>query len=378
MAQCEHIEKFVREVWRWYRIHKRNLPWRDLAIKDDAERAYRIMVSEVMLQQTQVSRVIIIYKRFLRVFPTLIDLARASNREVILAWRGMGYNSRVIRLRDAAREILHRSESQKSKSTLRRSSGQEREENEIIFPREMEELMSIPGIGHYTAAAIRNFAFHLPTPCIETNIRRVLHTKFFGPPEADGTWRVGDRELLKLADEVLEVALKFSSSDEAPFDGSPSFAPFRKGGQSSLCAKESRSIKKKSLSTRPALVGLARREREGRIARRRHSRRTADWHAALMDYGSLAIPKIKPRRKVRRKEPGRMVGSKHIPNRIFRGRIIEELRDAERGLSIHEIGRRVCIDWKPEEHGGWLLEILNTLEKDTLIQKGGRRFVLRS
>ena len=322
MTRPDRIAEFTETIWDWYARHKRELPWRDLTLKDETERAYRILVSEVMLQQTQVSRVIIIYKRFLQEFPKLKDLAEASNRDVILAWRGMGYNSRALRLRDAAREIVRRSK----------------------FPREMDELISIPGIGHYTAAAIRNFAFHIPTPCIETNIRRVLHTAFFGPPKADGTWKVGDRELLKLAGEVLEVALMFSSSESASAD-------------------ESRSVKRKSFSTRP--FGT-------------RSKKTADWHAALMDYGSLAIPKIKPKKKSVRKEPGRMVGSRHIPNRIFRGKIIEELRDAERGLSIHEIGRRVCIDWEPEEHSEWLQNLLLKLKKDALIEKSGKKFMLCS
>ena len=322
MTRPDRIAEFTETIWDWYARHKRELPWRDLTLKDETERAYRILVSEVMLQQTQVSRVIIIYKRFLQEFPKLKDLAEASNRDVILAWRGMGYNSRALRLRDAAREIVRRSK----------------------FPREMDELISIPGIGHYTAAAIRNFAFHIPTPCIETNIRRVLHTAFFGPPKADGTWKVGDRELLKLAGEVLEVALMFSSSESASAD-------------------ESRSVKRKSFSTRP--FGT-------------RSKKTADWHAALMDYGSLAIPKIKPKKKLIRKEPGRMVGSRHIPNRIFRGKIIEELRDAERGLSIHEIGRRVCIDWEPEEHSEWLQDLLKKLQKDTLLEKNGKKFFLCS
>jgi len=160
MTRAERIEGFVSEIWEWYARHKRDLPWRDLKEKDETQRAYKILVSEVMLQQTQVPRVIVIYKRFLREFPTLRHLANASNREVILAWRGMGYNSRALRLRDAAITIL--------------------EEFDGEFPKKMEELQSIKGIGHYTAAAIRNFAFNLPTPCLDTNIRRVLHYQFVG------------------------------------------------------------------------------------------------------------------------------------------------------------------------------------------------------
>ena len=119
MTHAERTEKFVDEIWSWYARHKRTLPWRDLAIKNDTERAYRILVSEVMLQQTQVSRVIVIYKRFLRQFPKLEDLAAASNRDVILAWRGMGYNSRALRLRNAARTIVDRASIPDPSSRLR-------------------------------------------------------------------------------------------------------------------------------------------------------------------------------------------------------------------------------------------------------------------
>lgn len=347
MTRADRIAEFTETIWDWYSRHKRNLPWRDLRLKDETERAYRILVSEVMLQQTQVARVIIIYKRFLEEFPKLKDLAKTSNRDVIMAWRGMGYNSRALRLRDAAKMIVERSKMRKYENAKMRK-------YRVQFPVEMEELMSIPGIGHYTAAAIRNFAFHIPTPCIETNIRRVLHTAFFGPPRADGTWKVDDKRLLKLAEEVLEVALGFSSSESASAD-------------------ESRSLPRNNdFSTRRLRAPRSKKTLEIR------SKKTAEWHAALMDYGALALPKVRTKKKVIRKEPGRMVGSRHIPNRIFRGKIIEELRDAERGLSIHEIGRRVCIDWEPEEHGGWLSGLLKKLEQDTLIQKSGRRFVLSS
>jgi A/G-specific adenine glycosylase len=91
----------------------------------------------------------------------------------------MGYNSRALRLRDAVRTIVT--------------------DYDGVFPREMSELLQIKGIGPYTAAAIRNFAWNLPTPCIDTNIRRILHRTFYGPEETDGTWKIGDRILLDVA-----------------------------------------------------------------------------------------------------------------------------------------------------------------------------------
>src|SRR3989344_5775040 len=297
MNRAERIRIFTEEIWRWYATHKRDLPWRDLTVADDTERAYRILVSEFMLQQTQVSRVKIVYKVFLEHFPSLADLSRTSNGDVLKAWRGMGYNNRALRLRDSARTItaLHKG----------------------VFPSDMKSLESLPGVGHYTAAAIRNFAFNIPTPCLDTNIRRILHRSFIGPECADGTWVKEDAYLLKLAAEVLEVALQ--------------------GHRSSIIGHTN--------------------------DRYPITNNTADWHAALMDFGSLVcikrnpqwdicpltkagvmkaaykVPTLNSQLSTLKREPGRMVGSKFIPNRIFRGKIIEELRDAAQGLLPSEIGR---------------------------------------
>ena len=237
MKLQERIRVFIQEIWRWYGRNKRQLPWRDLDIEDTAQRAYRVMVSEIMLQQTQVSRVIVMYKRFLEQFPYLEDLAQASNREVILAWRGLGYNSRALRLRDAAKHICNKSPNAQNT------------QQKVNFPQEMNELMFISGIGHYTAAAIRNFAFHIPTPCLDTNIRRILHRTFVGPENSDGRWKKDDEYLLKLASEVLTVAI--TVFDELP--------------------------------RRQALPAWS-----GSLA-------SSEWHAALMDFGSLVQTKRNPR-----------------------------------------------------------------------------------
>jgi A/G-specific adenine glycosylase len=328
MNRQERISKFVREIWLWYARHKRELPWRDLSIKDDTQRAYKIMVSEIMLQQTQVERVKIVYRDFLERFPSITDLASASNAEVIQAWRGMGYNNRALRLRDCAKSVV---------------------KNNNRFPVGMDLLQQLPGIGHYTAAAIRNFAFNIPTPCIDTNIRRILHRVFVGPEKSDGTWKKDDQYLLIIAEEVLEKAL---SSIHYPLST----------GRSKACA---------------------------------------DWHAALMDFGSLVCTKRSPKwdicpltragimkaaykvdngkrivDKKKRKEPGRMVGSKYIPNRIFRGKVVDELRDETSGLTAAQIGKRVCIDWDPLEHTKWLEGIIASLKKDHLIESSGRKIVL--
>lgn len=338
MHRRERIQAFTNEIWHWYASNKRTLPWRDLPDTDPALRAYKVMVSEIMLQQTQVNRVKIVFKQFIERFTTIADLASASNRQVLLAWRGMGYNSRALRLRDAARVIFN--------SQFSRPNGSRAGRAILNFPQSMEELLQIPGIGHYTAAAIRNFAFNIPTPCIDTNIRRILHRTFVGPEYADGTWEKDDTYLLALAEEILDSAV--SESGE--------------------------------------------------------KRDAANWYAALMDFGSLVQTKRNPRwdicpltakgmmktkpaqwKKIQNSEfrilnsntePGRFVGTRYIPNRIFRGKVVEELRDAPQGLSLATIGKRICLDWSPREHRRWLKDILRKLETDRMLVKKKGRFSL--
>lgn len=330
---------------KWYAKNKRTLPWRDLTVKEPNQRAYLIWVSEVMLQQTQVPRVIPTFKRFIEQFPTLASLGKASNRDVLIAWRGMGYNSRALRLRDGAQIIV--------------------EKLNGSFPDSVEGLRSIKGIGEYTAGAIRNFAFGIPTPCIDTNIRRILHRFFVGPERADGTWRKDDRYLIRLAKEVLEVALMQPSPRS--FREHPS--PHRGEG-----------------------TGLP----AGQAGVRALS--TVDWHAALMDYGALICTKNNPKwekfspgmkeackaygskinrtKNLNKREPGRIVGGRFIPNRIFRGRIVEALRDHPQGLTPKELGERITVDWSMGRHGEWLQGLVQGLAKEGLIQRSAGRFAL--
>lgn len=140
-------------MFRWYRRSGRTLPWR-------GERdPYRILVSEVMLQQTQVSRVLEKYSLFLSAFPTLGSLARARRTDVIRMWRGMGYNNRAVRLHRLAHTVVHA-----SGGTL---------------PQTEKELMDLPGIGRYTARAIMSSAFALPVPVVDVNIQRFFSRVFW-------------------------------------------------------------------------------------------------------------------------------------------------------------------------------------------------------
>jgi len=129
----------------WHRAHGRSLPWRG---ETDP---YLLLVSEVMLQQTQASRVVPFYERFVARFPTAAVLAGAELRDVLDAWSGLGYNARAVRLREAVRIII-----------------------EHGWPTTPDTLAELPGVGPYTAAAIASFAFGVDVPAVDTNLRRVL------------------------------------------------------------------------------------------------------------------------------------------------------------------------------------------------------------
>ena len=151
------IESSLRQIssklLAWYDECGRDLPWRHTTDP------YRIWVSEVMLQQTQVSRVIDYYTRFLERFPTVADLAAADWDELLPYWRGLGFYSRGKNMLRTAQLVVEHYEGE--------------------FPDDAEALQTLPGIGPYTAAAIASFAYHRPVPTIDTNLERVL-TRIFG------------------------------------------------------------------------------------------------------------------------------------------------------------------------------------------------------
>jgi A/G-specific adenine glycosylase len=144
--------RFQRRLLKWYREHGRDLPWRKTSDP------YHILVSEVMLQQTQVDRVIPKYHEFLERYPSFEHLAEAPVADVKKTWYPLGYNIRPERLHSIACE------------TVERYGGK--------LPSDAEELLSFKGIGRYTAGAIRSFAFNEDAPILDTNVIRVLHRVF--------------------------------------------------------------------------------------------------------------------------------------------------------------------------------------------------------
>ena len=166
-------QSFRRLVYEQYRRKGRVLPWR--ATRDP----YAILVSELMLQQTQVSRVLPKYEAFLKRLPTFEALAQAKFSDVLLLWQGLGYNRRAKALHDIAKEVTRTYQGK--------------------LPREKALLRQLPGIGSYTASAILVFAHNIPAVMIETNIRTV-YTHFFFPRKRT----VADAELLPLIESTMD------------------------------------------------------------------------------------------------------------------------------------------------------------------------------
>jgi A/G-specific adenine glycosylase len=157
LSEAKHLSEkeaaqFRHRLLRWYRKNGRDLPWRRTTDP------YAIFVSEVMLQQTQVSAVIPYYERWLLRFPNIESLARASESEVLHAWQGLGYYSRARNLHAAAKIL--------------------RDKYGGILPSRFEELVALPGVGRYTANAIATFAFNRSVPLIEANTARVFARVF--------------------------------------------------------------------------------------------------------------------------------------------------------------------------------------------------------
>jgi A/G-specific adenine glycosylase len=144
--------RFQKRLLKWYAVYGRDLPWRNTS------NPYHILVSEVMLQQTQVDRVIPKYHQFLARYPSFQTLASAPVQEVKQLWYPLGYNIRPERLHSIACE------------TIERYGGR--------LPNDHEQLLSFKGIGRYTAGAIRSFAFNEDAPILDTNVIRVLHRVF--------------------------------------------------------------------------------------------------------------------------------------------------------------------------------------------------------
>lgn len=216
------IVRFRRKIWRFYKTHRRDLPFRQTTDP------YCITVSEIMLQQTQVDRVVPKYESWITRWPDWRSLSEATTQQLLKEWSGLGYNRRAIYLSQLAQTVV--------------------EQFEGTLPDDPDTLIKLPGIGTYTSRAILIFAHNAPLATVDTNIRRVILHEFHLPPA------IGDRDLAAIASRLMPRG------------------------------------------------------------------RSRDWHYALMDYSSLALPKQLPHIPPRTRQ-SKFEGSA----RQIRGEIIRRL-----------------------------------------------------
>lgn len=166
------IQAFQEHLLQWHQSNMRDMPWRK------TQDPYEILVSEIMLQQTQISRVIPKYKEFLQAFPTVKILARATDHKLLAVWSGLGYWRRAKFLKETAHKVVKNFDGK--------------------FPQDIQTLQTLPGIGPYTAGALTCFAFGSDEPFIDTNIRRVYLHFFFKDKK-----NVADTQILKIAKKAV-------------------------------------------------------------------------------------------------------------------------------------------------------------------------------
>ncbi len=174
-------KRVVKVINNYYATNRREFPWRAGGVRHKKVSPYAILVSELMLQQTQVDRVIPYYHAWCKRFPTVAALSQATLSEVLLLWQGLGYNRRAKYLLESARLIMSRHRGK--------------------VPTTIEALTALPGIGTYTAGAVLSFAYNQPSVLLETNIRTVLIHFFY-----EGVEKVSEKELLATAHALWKVA----------------------------------------------------------------------------------------------------------------------------------------------------------------------------
>jgi A/G-specific adenine glycosylase len=303
------LEDVHHRLLTWYAAAQRELPWR---ATDDP---YAILVSEMMLQQTQVERVLPKFQQFLATFPTLAALAAAPTADVISAWVPLGYNMRAVRLQSIARQVIA--------------------EYDGCIPDSIEELLKLKGIGRYTAGAIACFAYRKQVATVDTNIRRVLHRIFLGLEYPAP--RLNDSQLLTLAEQVLPPGEAYNWNQALMDLGA------------TICS-----------SNNPQCTRCPVQE-------------NCKAFAELGQYSLFPAGDIFPQlRKVAEKKVGYQTRPFTSTNRYFRGRIVDLLRTVPAGqrMTLDALGPKIkpgfCADDLP-----WLQKIVAGLAKDGLLDYAG-------
>jgi len=287
------INALHKTLLGWYGKNGRKFQWRE------SRDPYVILVSEVMLQQTQTARVAEKLPAFLKKFPTVAALARVPRATVIRAWQGMGYNRRAIHLHECAQHIY---------------------KNGGRFPETTDELVHLPGIGRYTASAIACFAHGQRVPVVDVNIRRVLSRVTKRQPALHSI--PDERDIWNIAEALLPQKDYYEWNQALMDIGA------------TLCLK--RSARCTECPLRPLCASAK----------------------TLMNKSATAHPK--------KREPSH----NGIPNRIWRGKVVEFLRK-KKTSSVASLGKEIITNFTPDEMP-WLEKIMKSLERDGLVQVKGK------
>lgn len=274
MWEPQKIKDFRRDLLAWYDENKRDLPWRQ------NQDAYRVWISEIMLQQTRVDTVIPYYERFLDWFPTIKNLANAPEEKLLKAWEGLGYYSRVRNMQTAAQQIMKK--------------------HEGVFPSSYEEISKLKGIGPYTAGAIASIAFGLAEPAVDGNVMRVLARLF----EVD--YDIGipsNRKIFQAMMEILidpdrpgdfnQALMDLGSDIESPVNPRPEESPVKEYSAAYQHATMDRyPIKAPKKKPVPVyLTAFIIKDHQGRYLLEKNEREgllSGFWHFPLIEVDSLS------------------------------------------------------------------------------------------
>jgi A/G-specific adenine glycosylase len=303
--ETEQLTRIHSDLLQWYATEHRVLPWRS------THDPYAILVSEMMLQQTQVQRVLPKYEQFMTAFPTLADLSSASTADVISAWVPLGYNLRAVRLQSIARQVM----------------------NEFVgsIPNTIEELLTLKGIGRYTAGAIACFAFMKQVAMVDTNIHRVLHRIFLGMDLSEPKLTTDQR--LTFAEQVLPDSKAYNWNQALMDLGA------------TICT-----------STNPQCSCCPLQD-------------TCKTYSEMSQYSLFPSGKVmRQLRKVADKKETYQKQPFTSTNRYFRGRIVDHLCSLPEGqrVPLNILGPKIKKEFQEEELI-WLQELVEKLAKDGLV-----------
>ncbi len=304
-SASDQIAQVHSQLLQWYTREYRDLPWRS------THDPYAILVSEMMLQQTQVHRVLPKYQQFLDTFPTLAALAAAPTADVISTWVPLGYNMRAVRLQSIARQVIA--------------------EYGGRIPDSIEDLLKLKGVGRYTAGAIACFAYKKQVATVDTNIHRVLHRIFLGLEYPEP--RLTNDQILPLAEQVLPEGKAYDWNQALMDLGA------------TICTSGNPQCSRCPLH------------------------KVCNAYTEMLNYSlfpSGAV--VRQLRKVAEKKETYQSQPFTSTNRYFRGRIVDHLRSLPAGqrIPLSALGSKIKPEFRDEDLL-WLQKLVERLAKDGLV-----------